>query len=165
MTEREKVIAELQQYLRNIAKASSDGSAIIPDGIYSQETKEAVRAFQRQAGLEETGVTDYRTFDALVRENRKVIEESRLPNQVSPIGNSDLPLYYGMENEFVEKLKVMLNSVAQRHGNFNFLERDAVFDRETENEVQRWQSVIFTEENGVVDKLTWNTLSNYYLMG
>lgn len=158
------VILELQQYLRNIAKASSDEPAVIPDGIYSEETKEAVRDFQRSMGLDETGTVDYFTFDALVKENRRVIDENALPNQVAPITNSDLPIYYGMENSFVQKLKIMLNSVAERHSNFKMLESNAVFDRKTEEEVKRWQGVIFTEQNGVVDKFTWNTLSDYYLL-
>ena len=164
VTEKERVIAEIQQYLRNIARSVSDEPTVIPDGIYSDDTKRAVSDFQRSVGLAETGVTDYATFDALVKENRRVISESRSPKQVMPIKNSDLPLYYGMENEFVEKLKIMLNSVADKHGNFRNLERNAVFDRETENEVKRWQKVVFTEENGVVDKFTWNTLSEYYLI-
>lgn len=164
MTEKEKVIAELQQYLRNIAVFSSEASAIIPDGIYSPETAEQIRSFQHRMGLAPTGVTDYLTFDALVRENRQVKEESRQPVMVAPIDNTDLPLYYGMENELVEKLKIMLNALADRHGNFNSLERNALFDRETEQEVMRWQKVIFAKENGRVDKFTWNTLSDYYLM-
>ena len=157
------MIAELQQYLRNIAKASSDAPATIPDGIYSEETRNEVAAFQQRSGLAETGEVDFFTFEALVKENRRVLEENSLPVQVAPIKNSDLPLYYGMENEFVEKLKIMLNSVADRHSNFNQLERNAVFDRETEDEVRRWQSVIYTTENGIADKFTWNTLSDYYL--
>ena len=164
MTEKETVIAELQQYLRNIAKASSDAPAVIPDGIYSQETREAVADFQRRKGLSETGTVDFVTFEALVKENRRALEENRPPNQVAPITNGDLPLYYGMDNEFTEKLKIMLNSVADRHGNFNHLERNSFFDRETEAQVKRWQNVIFTEENGVVDKITWNSLSDYYLL-
>ncbi len=164
MTEREVFIAEIQQYLRNIAKASSDVPAIIPDGIYSEETKEAIRGFQRSTGLAETGEVDFLTFDALVTENRRLLEERKQPNQVVSISNGDLPLYYGMENKLVEKLKAMLNLVADKHGNFNQLEGNALFDRDTENEVKRWQGVIFAEENGIVDKTTWNTLSDYFLL-
>lgn len=164
MTEKEKVIYEIQQYLRNISKSRSDEPAIIPDGIFSSETENSVRDFQGLMGLDVTGRVDYLTFDALVRENQRVIEEGKAPVQVMSIENSDLPLYYGKENEFVEKLRIMLDFVADKHSNFKHLERGKVFDRETESEVKRWQRVIAVADNGVVDKFTWNSLAEYYFL-
>ncbi len=164
VTEKEKVIFEIQQYLRNIAKSQSDAPAIIPDGIFSEETRQQVKKFQESVGLKVTGTVDYATFSALVKENERVSFQFSEPVQVTAIGNEDLPLSYGDENRFVEVLKTMLNFVAQSYGNFNALERNAIFDRDTEREVKRWQSVIFVEENGRVDKLTWNTLADFYLI-
>lgn len=77
LTEREEVIYEIQQSLRNIAKSKSDEPAIIPDGIFSGETKKAVLDFQQAMGLEETGVVDFITFEALRKENERVILVSR----------------------------------------------------------------------------------------
>lgn len=164
MTEKEKAVFEIQQYLRNIAKAGSDAPAIIPDGIFSEETAENVRAFQRAKGLAVTGRIDFETFEALRDESERVISEASLPVQVTGIGNEDLPLSYGDENELVEKLKIMLNFVADAYGNFSSLERNGIFDRDTEEAVRRWQAVIFEEETGKVDKITWNSLANYYLL-
>lgn len=164
MTEKEKVITEIQQILRRIAKSESDVPAIIPDGIYSEETSGAVRDFQRRYGLAVTGKVDYSTFEALVRENERLIFENSPPLQVLPIGNEDLPLSYGDENEAVEKLKIMLNALADKHGNFLPLVRNSLFDADTREMVRKWQSVIFTRETGEVDKETWNSLVSYYLI-
>lgn len=164
MTEKEKVIYEIQQYLRNISKSRNDDSAIIPDGIYSAETADAVREFQRIMGLETSGRVDYPTFYALVKENQRGISENELPVQVMPIKNENLPLYYGMENEFVEKLRIMLDFAADKHRNLIPVGRGSNFDRNTEDAVRLWQKVVFAEENGVVDKYTWNTLAEYYLL-
>ncbi len=164
MTEKERVIFEIQQYLRNIAKSESDAPAIIPDGIFSEETSEAVKAFQRKKGLGVTGKVDFVTFEALRDESERVVFEASLPVQVTAIGNEDLPLIFGDENELVEKLKIMLNAVSDACGNFPSLERDSVFDRDTEKAVRRWQAVIFEQETGEVDKITWNSLATYYLL-
>lgn len=164
MTEKERVIFEIQQYLRNIAKAESDEPAVIPDGIFSEETAEYVRAFQKNKGLDVTGKVDFATFEALRDENERAIFEASLPIQVMAIGNEDLPLSYGDENDFVQKLKMMLDFVADAYGNFPKLKKDSFFDKDTEEAVRRWQSVIFVPETGEVDKITWNSLAAYYLI-
>lgn len=164
MTEKEKVIFEIQQKLRNISKGQSDAPAIIPDGIFSDETKKAVTDFQKSHNLNQTGRVDFATFEELKRENERVLFRESLPVQVMRIRNEDFPISYGDENEFVEKLKIMLNLVADRHKNFSSLERNSVFDRDTEDQVRKWQAVTFTRETGVVDKETWNSLAAYYLL-
>lgn len=164
MTEKEKAIFEIQQYLRNIAKAEGEASAIIPDGIFSEETAEKVRAFQLKKGLNETGRVDLETFEALRNENSRVLFEASAPVQVIGISNEDLPLSYGDENEFIEMLRIMLGSVADAFKGFPLVERGRSFDRETQEAVKKWQSVIFVPETGVVDKITWNSLAFYYLL-
>ena len=164
LTEKERTIFEIQQYLRNIAKSESDEPAIIPDGIFSVETAEYVRNFQKSKGLNTTGRVDFATFEALRDENERVVFEASLPIQVMAIGNEDLPLSYGDENDFVQKLKMMLNFVADAYDNFPKLKRDSFFDEDTEEAVRRWQSVIFVPETGEVDKITWNSLATYYLI-
>lgn len=34
----------------------------------------------------------------------------------------------------------------------------------TEKMIKQWQKIISAEENGIVDKFTWNSLSNFYLI-
>ena len=72
MTDKQRAIAELQQWLRNIMKNRSDEPAIIPDGIYSEETRLRVEEFQREKGLEVTGVVDFATWEAIKEENRVI---------------------------------------------------------------------------------------------
>ena len=164
MTEKEKVIFEIRQKLRNIYKGQGDDPAIIPDGIFSDETKRAVTDFQESQNLTRTGKVNFATFEALKKENDRVLSRERLPVQVMGIRKEDFPLSYGDENEFVEKLKIMLNLVADRHKNFRPLDKNSFFDRATEDQVRKWQTVVFTRETGVVDKETWDSLASYYLI-
>ena len=164
MTDKKTAIAELQQWLRNIQKSESDSPAIIPDGIFSPETTEIVKKFQQNKGLEATGIVDYLTWELIKQEDALVTSRRRPPKQVAPITNEDLPLVKGMNNEFTQKLKIMLNSVAERNANFSFLDIETEIDDAAVNEIKRWQRVAFFDETGVVDKETWNSLADYYLL-
>lgn len=163
LTEKDKVVFEIQQMLRNISKSKGASPSVIPDGIYSSQTEELVKAFQLSSGLPDTGRVDYHTFEALKKENARAVFKEKPPLQVIAIESEDLPLSLGDDNEFVRMLKIMLDSVALRHGNFERLEADSVFDRKTQNAVKQWQGIAFTEESGIADKVTWNSLASFYL--
>lgn len=164
MTEKEKAIREIQQALRNIEKSLSDAPSFIPDGIYSAETRKAVENFQLRNEFEVTGVVDYETWEAIINESRRIDNIRAMPIQVAPITNESLPLTEGSRSEFILTAKMMLNRVADSFGNFNRLTVDDFFDVATKEEVKRWQSVASIEENGTVDRETWDSLASFYLI-
>ena len=163
MTDKQKAITELQQWLRNVRKSESDDPAIIPDGIYSAETRIEVENFQRERGLPVTGIVDLATWEALREADRLVTIEREPPRQVAPITNEDLPLVRGMNNQFTDTLKLMLNHVAEIYRNFEFIEEEG-FGEATERDVRLWQNIVFLAETGEVDKVTWNSLADFYLL-
>ena len=64
----EEAIAEVQRYLRAISYRHASIPHIGVDGIYGEQTREAVRAFQVLFSLLETGVVNEETFSRLYRE-------------------------------------------------------------------------------------------------
>ena len=162
MTDKERAIAELQQWLRNISKSSDDGPAIIPDGNFSAETRFEVESFQLENGLPVTGVVDFFTWEAIKKADNLVSEERLLPVQVAPITNDDLPLKRGDDNVFTDTLKLMLNLVAEDYDNFDFIDENG-FGEATQRAIERWQEVAFIDATGQVDKTTWNSLAGFYL--
>lgn len=64
----EEAVAEIQRYLRAVSYRYKDIPHVGIDGIYGEETKDAVRAFQLLFSLAETGVVDPLTFEHLYRE-------------------------------------------------------------------------------------------------
>ena len=68
----EEAIAEVQRYLRALSYTERDIPHVGIDGIYGDETRAAVRAFQILLSLEETGITDLETFNALYRRASEV---------------------------------------------------------------------------------------------
>ena len=67
--DREKeAIAEVQRYLRAVSYRHESIPHVGIDGIYGEETREAVRAFQILFSLLATGVADEETFSRLYKE-------------------------------------------------------------------------------------------------
>ena len=58
-------IRSLQTMLRVISEDDVRYPTIIPDGIYGQQTVNAVSVFQRQHGLPVTGIADQTTWEAI----------------------------------------------------------------------------------------------------
>lgn len=56
----------IQQYLSYIASILEGLPPVEPDGIYGPQTEQAVRAFQRYFGIDETGVVDQYTWNRIV---------------------------------------------------------------------------------------------------
>lgn len=163
MTDKGKAIAEIQQWLRNIQKNESDEPAIIPDGIYSAETRADVENFQRRQSLDVTGIVDFLTWESLKKQNGIITAQREPPRQVAPISNEDLPLEKGMDNIFTDMLKLMLNRVAQSYVNFEFIDEEG-FGEQTRRQLEKWQEIAFVERTGKADKETWNSLASFYLL-
>ncbi len=163
MTEKQRAIFELQSYLRNIGRTDTDIPRVIPDGIFGQQTEDAVKGFQKKYGFEENGIVDFPLWTKIIEVNREAIFEFSEPRQVARISNEDLPLSLGMQNNAVYHLKTMLLYLGQKHDNFKEITVTNLFDAETQGSVRQWQRAIRTDDNGIVDKFTWNMLADYYL--
>ena len=164
MTDKERAISELQQALRDIAKTDSDILSVIPDGIFAEETEEAVKSFQRKFGLTETGKVDFELWDKIQLERRKALFILSEPIQVIPIKKEDLPLVSGQISKEVHMLNMMLNSLSEKYSNFENVGRSDEFFTKTKSEVEKWQKIIGHQVTGEVDKLTWNRLAEQYLL-
>ena len=65
-------IREIQKYLHFISdRITNEVPRIAIDGIYGNESKEAVMAFQEYKGIAKTGEVDYETFNLLYSEYLK----------------------------------------------------------------------------------------------
>jgi len=155
---------ELQQRLYNISKVQKDIPIVIPDGIFGDETEEAVRAFQRKFGFPETGVVNFEVWDKINEENKKALFELSDPIQIINIKKEDLPLVLGQIGREVQTLHMMLRRLSELYSNFSLANMGDEFTDETEREVKKWQEIIDHNTTGEVDKLTWNRLAEHYLL-
>ena len=82
--ERTESIKQVQRALRTLSKNGDDIPEVKEDGIFGSETTEAVRAFQRNAGMNQTGVVDYRTWEKIMNETRASIDKITPPLPITP---------------------------------------------------------------------------------
>lgn len=164
MTEEQKVIYEIQDYLRNISEYNSSVPFIVSDGIYGEETGQAVKIFQQIYSLEDSGKVDFETWKKLVEINNRAKEILIQPFPSTPVSADELPLKQGDKSPFVVKAKLMLDFLSESFSNFEKQSDNDEFDLVTVSEIKRWQRVVFLPETGEIDKSTWNLLSTFYTM-
>ena len=161
MTEKQRAIYEAQGYLRNISRAFGEIPLLIPDGIFGEETENTVLAFQKKQGLAENGIINYETWTELVKENDRAVFAV---SEVIFADKDSLPLKKGDKDRSVYHLRTMLRYLGERYNNFELIEVSDEFDEATEKSVRQWQRVIRAEETGEADKLTWERLTQWYML-
>ncbi len=109
-----------------------------PDGIFAKMTQESVKTFQRQVFQQEDGIVREETWQALYK-----------------CGPVNLPeLKQGSQGELVMKVQRVLKSTQDYVGYV-----DGKFGPVTESALQSWQMRNDLPDTGIVDEVTWCTLS------
>ena len=151
-------IKEVQTYLYAISLFDSRIPQIIPDGIYGSETATAVRAFQREYGLPDTGKVDAATWNKIVAVYRNYQKSE--PRPISCFPSAKYSLKPGDDGEIVDLIQVMLKAIGKRYDNFPEVTICGNFNNDTVQAVKMLQQKVGLPQNGVVDCKTWNMLVN-----
>lgn len=151
-------IHDLQTMLRTVVPEQG----INQDGIYGEETKQAVAAFQQKQGLPVTGVTDEPTWEALKQEfNLREVERAPAeplliilqPGQVIEKGSENLHLYL---------VQGMLKALGRVDPELPVLAVNGRLDTQTAAALIWLQRLAGLEETGDLDKNTWRHLAKQY---
>lgn len=151
-------INELQRYLHDISYYDPNIPRIIPDGIYGIETSDAVRAFQRQYGLNDSGETNPATWLMIVDVYRSFVETLALSLDVFPreigriisVGEDGLPVLV---------IQSILLTLSQEYTNIPPVEITGRYDARTAQAVKVFQEITGLPQTGTVDRVTWNMLA------
>lgn len=155
-------IRSLQTMLRVIAEDDGTLPAVVPDGIYGQDTMTAVSAFQRRYGLPVTGVVDQNTWDAIVEvyedalvriDKAEPIEIILDPNEVFRLGDNDPYLYL---------LQSILAFLSEDNKAINRPPHTGVLDSPTSEALAAFQLLAGLPPTGELDRLTWKYLVHQY---
>lgn len=149
-------IAELQKYLHAISYQNERIPTVIPDGFYDNQTANAVRAFQREYNLPETGNTDYATWNKIVSVYKKMLQANPVPYDIFP--SSKYIMHKGDSGLLVYILEAMLDDIGAQFDNMPRLNVDGVYGNDTANAVSYFQKKVGLPSNGTVDSGTWNFL-------
>lgn len=151
-------IHDLQTMLRTLLPEQGLGR----DGIYGKQTHEAVREFQRQQSLPQTGVTDQKTWDALVRayEHELVLRSEAAPLQI--VLQPHQVLERGSKNLHLYLVQAMLRALAQFYYDMPVFAVTGALDDPTAKALIRLQQAAELPQTGTLDKQTWRHLAAQY---
>ena len=158
----ERTIRRLQERLRLIAQYGNNMPLETVDGIYGEETANAVRAFQQLFGLTPTGEMNYETWTVLDEVYAAVFEKTSPPIPLDVFPDGDFVLKQGEESPLVVIVEIMLNTLAAAFDNLPEVETTGVYGDSHSSAVQKFQGVNNIEPSGESDKLTWNALARLY---
>lgn len=157
-----QAIYNLQRYLRQLSRFDADIPSVDEDGIFGEETRLALEAFQRKYGFPVTGVADAETWTALFDEYLASVESRTRPDPVYifPRTPADYTVGRGDQNVYVAVIQLLLRDIITLYGeDAERLPIDGIFGEDTERAVRDFQRIHRLPEDGRVDRVTWNRLA------
>lgn len=141
--DKKSAIREVQNYLFKIAHVVDYLPHTPIDGIYGEQTREAVKLYQGKNGLAETGETDYLTFTLLY--NDYLQSEKKLADK------RHHTLKKGDQGDDVAHLHNILRRLSKRYPTIRRVPNTSFFSDETERNVREMQRILILEPNGIAD--------------
>lgn len=157
-----RAVTSLQTMLRVIAAQNNSLPTVVPDGIYGPQTVRAVTAFQRQAGLPATGVTDYPTWKAIRKAYAPALVEAAPAAPLDIVMQPNQVIGPGSDNLHVLLIQAMLHSIHQVYGNVPDCSMSGISDPGTVQAIKALQHSCGRPESGIMDKGLWQLLTGLY---
>ena len=153
----------LQYYLQFLSYFNLKLPYVSMDGIFGQETYDAVVTFQSFYGLEVDGIVGKNTWDMIQDAYIGVLNS--LPDEYRSYSSLLYPGYIittGASGKVVEQLQTFLKTIADNNPAVPQIKVDGYYGDQTKNAVLAIQKLQGLEQNGQVGVLTWNAIVNLY---
>ena len=146
----------LQRMLRYLSIAlNADGLRVSVDGVYNEETRQAVRYFQQMTRIPVTGVVDQETWEEIAAQYARELAFRE------PIGIRITPNAIGERSDDVLILQVILGAL-RREYSWPPVPLSGVYGSQTADAVREFQRINGMEPTGQADQLTWLRLADEY---
>lgn len=155
-------IRELQEYLRTLALVDNNHRELAVDGIYGEETAEAVRQFQLANGLPVTGKVDSVTWNRLVHDylDALTLLSNAVAVQIFP--SPQYVIRPGDRGSLIYILQAMLNTLIEPITEWQALAVNGEYDEVTTQRVKELQRLGGFPQTGEVDRAFWDHLATWY---
>ena len=156
-------VRNLQFFLRYLSDFYPTIPAVRIDGIFGQETKDAVMAFQMAFGLPVDGIVGEQTWYAIYNAYRGIVNTIPLKyieGNVVPFPGQLLRL--GSESDSVALLQEYLRYIGSVYPEVPQPQVTGYFGEITQGAVEAVQQLFGLDPNGVVGVITWNTITGLY---
>lgn len=156
-------VRAIQYYLSVVGYFNSNLNTVTIDGVFGDETLNAVKVFQENFGIEPTGVVDRETWNKLSSTYRQIVDN--LPEGYEGQRAEIYPgfvLSQGIRGEAVRNIQTYLNRISDTAPQIPKLTVDGIFGPATANAVRIFQSLNGITPSGNVGPTTWQTIANQY---
>ena len=155
-------VVQMQVMLNRIGQNYPAIPRVTADGIFGQQTENAVRAFQRIFNLTEDGIVGRSSWYQMVRLYVGVTRLAELESEGQRFAGISWPapasLQSGSSGQSVRQLQYMLNVVSQFVNSIPTVAEDGIFGEATQNAVRAFQRFAGLTADGIVGPATWNAL-------
>lgn len=156
-------VRNLQYFLRTISYYYNTVPAVIPDGIFSDQTREAVMGFQKTFQIPVTGVVDFVTWNKIIAVFNEVYEYKEACSRPMAFPNdTDFFITLGDNPMCLYIIQAMLRFISMYFANFTELNISGMHDAKSVELVNQLQKLFNIEQNGVIDKKTFDMISALY---
>lgn len=155
-------IYNLQVFLRTISDRYPSIPLVVPDGIYGNKTHNAVKEYQRIFSLKEDGITDFGTWNHILKTYDGIVEEKRHGNSVLIYPETGLSENSKSFKPTVMIMQVMINALAEFFENISLSSVSGYIDAATVKSIKSIQIISGMNPDGNITKKFWNNLSLLY---
>lgn len=153
--DRNAAIKEIKKYLYTLSQSiypSIKRTTI--DGIYDDETRDAVKDFQAIKGYPRTGVVDFKTFTALYNEYVLALDH----NQQSLLTDGNFPMSIGDMNEDVRLLHIYVNELAKIYTTIDNIGTSNYYSNETADAIEALSALFMLKSSKSTDKTIFDRI-------
>lgn len=155
-------VRSLQTMLRVLAEHDDRYRTVVPDGVYSPQTMQAVAQFQRVHGLPVTGVTDQQTWEEVVRRHEPALIFVDEAQPVEVILNPNEVLILGDSSPYLYVAQAMLIVLANIYASISAPPSTGILDNATSDSLASFQALSGLPVTGNLDKRTWKHLALHF---
>lgn len=154
----EQPVRSLQTMLRVLSEDDRRLPTVVPDGIYGPGTMLAVTAFQRQAGLTPTGITDQQTWEAVVERYDEALIRIGKAEPIEIVLDANEVFRAGDRSPYIYLLQSMLTQLSLTHPRITQPEHTGTMDSLTQESLAGFQQLAGLPQTGELDKISWKNL-------
>jgi len=155
-------VRSLQTMLRVLSEHDRSYPAVIPDGIYGQNTMQAVSIFQSLHGLPVTGVADQATWERIAAEYEKALIHIAEAEPVQIILNPNQVLRRGEASPYLRVAQAMLYTLAEVYSSIPLPSQSGILDVLTSDSIASFQQLTGLPMTGELDKVTWKHIALHF---
>lgn len=153
-------VLRVQQALNNVSQQYPSIPIIVEDGIYGSATTAAVRAFQRQFGLNADGIVGPQTWERIFTVSAQ-IDQGEEPGEDMPPYPGTL-LQIGSRGEAVRFMQNRLREISIYYPSIPVIAADGIYGSNTAAAVRAFQEMMGITADGIIGQQTWELINTVY---